>query len=65
MHPIRAFPVLTARRTHAQVDSKHGSINEEAERLLTLLNLFYPMDDSLVPKNSVLREFTGGSVLEY
>ena len=49
----------------AEVRSDKPDINEEAERLLTMLNLFYPLDDTLIPKNSIMREFTGGSVLDY
>lgn len=35
----------------------------EARRLLTFLEWFYPCDASLVPEDSILREFIGGSVL--
>jgi uridine kinase len=36
----------------------------EAKRLLALLSWFQPCPVDLVPNNSILREFTGGSVLE-
>ena len=39
-------------------DSPHAA---EAKRLVTLLSFFEPMDDSLVPRTSILREFIGGS----
>ncbi|HBS60505.1 MAG TPA: nucleoside kinase, partial [Firmicutes bacterium] len=35
----------------------------EAQRLLNLLSYFQPMDMELVPRNSILREFVGGSFL--
>ncbi len=35
----------------------------EAKRLLAFLEWFLPVDPSLVPENSILREFLGGSVL--
>ncbi len=35
----------------------------EARRLLTFLEWFYPADPLLVPEDSILREFIGGSVL--
>jgi uridine kinase len=36
----------------------------EAKRLLTFLDWFLPIDTSLIPDNSILREFVGGSVLQ-
>ncbi|HBX68403.1 MAG TPA: nucleoside kinase [Chloroflexi bacterium] len=36
----------------------------EAKRLLTFLEWFLPMDDSLVPNNSILKEFIGDSGLK-
>jgi uridine kinase len=36
----------------------------EAKRLLTFLRWFYPADASMVPENSILREFVGGQALE-
>jgi uridine kinase len=35
----------------------------EAKRLLTFLNWFEPLAPDLVPDNSILREFVGGSIL--
>lgn len=40
---------------------KKSSTYEEARRLITILNLFVDIEDDLVPKNSLLREFIGGS----
>jgi len=43
----------------------HASIaSVEAQRLLQLLALFLPADADLVPDNSLLREFIGGSIME-
>jgi uridine kinase len=36
----------------------------EAKRLLAFLEWFLPIDDDLIPDNSILREFTGGSILK-
>jgi uridine kinase len=36
----------------------------EAKRLLAFLEWFLPMDADLIPDNSILREFTGGSILQ-
>ncbi len=36
----------------------------EARRLITLLTYFKDMDSSLIPNNSLLREFIGGSIFE-
>jgi uridine kinase len=36
----------------------------EAKRLLAFLEWFLPLDDQLVPDNSILREFIGGSILK-
>ena len=35
----------------------------EAKRLLTFLEWFLPLDTNLIPDNSILREFIGGSIL--
>jgi uridine kinase len=35
----------------------------EAKRLLAFLEWFLPLEDDLVPDNSILREFIGGSIL--
>lgn len=35
----------------------------EAKRLLAFLQWFHPIDPSLIPDNSILREFIGGSIL--
>lgn len=37
----------------------------EAQRLLRLLGHVYNIEDSLVPSNSILREFIGGSIFSY
>jgi uridine kinase len=36
----------------------------ESRRLLALLRWFVPLDAALVPSNSILREFIGGSSLK-
>lgn len=36
----------------------------EAKRLLALLEWFRPIDSDLIPDNSILREFIGGSILK-
>ena len=36
----------------------------EARRLILLLKYFQDMDDTLIPNNSLLREFIGGSIFE-
>jgi uridine kinase len=36
----------------------------EAKRLLAFLQWFQPIDESLIPDNSILREFIGGSILK-
>jgi uridine kinase len=36
----------------------------EAKRLLALLEWFQPIDSDLIPDNSILREFIGGSILK-
>lgn len=37
----------------------------EARRLLAFLDWFLPLDTSLIPTNSIVREFLGGSSLQY
>ncbi|HBT19332.1 MAG TPA: AAA family ATPase [Clostridiaceae bacterium] len=41
--------------------SKESSTYEEAKRLITILRLFEDIEDDMVPTNSLLREFIGGS----
>ncbi len=36
----------------------------EAKRLLAFLEWFLPLDSSLIPDNSIIREFIGGSILK-
>jgi uridine kinase len=36
----------------------------ETKRLLAFLEWFMPVDDELIPDNSILREFVGGSILK-
>jgi uridine kinase len=36
----------------------------EAKRLLAFLEWFTPLDSDLIPDNSILREFVGGSILK-
>jgi uridine kinase len=43
----------------------HGTEEHvEAKRLLAFLDWFLPLDTSLIPDNSILREFIGGSILQ-
>jgi uridine kinase len=43
----------------------HGSSEYiEVKRLLALLEWFLPLDAELIPDNSLLREFLGGSILQ-
>ena len=37
----------------------------EAKRLLALLEWFLPLDADIVPDDSILREFVGGSILKH
>ena len=37
---------------------------DEAKRLLKFLDYFLGMDSEMIPKNSILREFIGGSCLK-
>ena len=42
----------------------HGTPEHvEAKRLLAFLEWFLPLDTDLIPDNSILREFIGGSIL--
>jgi len=36
----------------------------EAKQILALLEWFLPIDTSLIPDNSILLEFMGGSILK-
>jgi len=40
-------------------------VSDEARRLLGLINNFYPLSPEMVPKISCIREFIGGSDLQY
>ncbi|MDZ4121879.1 MAG: nucleoside kinase, partial [Candidatus Cloacimonadaceae bacterium] len=44
---------------------KNSSAQTETKRLIALLNHVKDIPDSLVPFNSILREFTNGSVFKY
>jgi len=47
-------------------DSLHLDAFERADRIAKILRVISPiLDDSLVPSDSVLREFIGGSIYEY
>ena len=37
---------------------------QEAKRLLKFLDYFLPISPELIPKNSIIREFIGGSCLD-
>jgi uridine kinase len=45
--------------------TNYSSYYLEAQRLLRLLGHIYNIEDSLVPSNSILREFIGGSIFNY
>lgn len=45
--------------------SKNSSAYMEANRLLTLLSHIRDIPDALVPYNSIIREFTNGSIFRY
>lgn len=53
-----AVPILM----NIDTESKHFS---EARRLLVILSYFTEVEDEEIPNTSLLREFIGGSVLEY
>lgn len=40
-------------------------VSDEATRLLGLLDSFYPLDSSIVPAKSCIRETVGGSASDY
>jgi uridine kinase len=43
----------------------HGTPeNIETKRLLAFLEWFLPVDTEMIPDNSILREFVGGSILK-
>ena len=44
--------------------SKESPAYPKADSLLRLLSFFEPMGTQLIPENSILREFVGGSSLE-
>ncbi|NLC65837.1 MAG: nucleoside kinase [Clostridium sp.] len=56
---------MSVLKKHTMVElkkiDKKSAVYEEAKRLMTILNLFLDIEDDLVPKNSILREFIGGS----
>lgn len=43
----------------------HSEYYEDARRLLGLLSMFYPISSEYIDKDSVLREFIGGSIYEH
>lgn len=43
---------------------RHGAEYEEAKRLLKFLDYFLGIDSEYIPKNSIIREFIGGSCLK-
>ena len=44
-----------------QAEKEYG----EAKRLSTLLGYFEPINEDIIPNNSIIREFIGGSIFEY
>lgn len=59
------FYELAVLKKHAIIElqkiGKGSRTYEEAKRLITILRLFEDVDDTMVPTNSILREFIGGS----
>ena len=51
-----ALPLLSS------VTKENGEAYANARRLLAFLEFIYPIPSELVPPNSILREFIGGSV---
>lgn len=47
-----------------EIDNTHVEYSE-ARRLIAMLQYFEEMDDTLIPNNSLLREFIGGSIFEH
>ncbi len=45
--------------------SKHSSVYLEAQRLISILDHIHDIQDDLIPYNSILREFTKGSIFKY
>ena len=43
---------------------KNSTVYSEAKRLIDFLKYFKDMDSTLIPNNSLLREFIGGSIFE-
>jgi uridine kinase len=43
----------------------HTEEHVETKRLLTFLDWLLPLDTELIPDNSILREFIGGSILQH
>ena len=58
---------VLAKHAKPLLDKIDKSIPEyaEAKRLSTLLEYFDEIDEKLIPNNSILREFIGGSIFEY
>ena len=63
--PIHA-PFQVDRGRPGRLELRRGGLHErvEADRLLSLLHWFRPSPTDIVPDNSILREFIGGSILE-
>ena len=64
------FIFLSISNTSSKNDAKSKEITNvskefsEAKNLYNLLNYFEDIPDELVPRNSLLREFIGGSIFE-
>ena len=48
----------------AELTQADGPVYATAQRLLDLLSFVKPIDDKVIPNNSILREFIGGSVFK-
>jgi uridine kinase len=56
---------LAAQSSEVHPNCPHmASARVEGRRLLAFLDWFLPYSSDIVPSNSILREFIGGSILE-
>lgn len=63
------FYELSALKPHAERElrkvERTDPVYPEAQRLLKFLSYFLPMDTDVIPNNSLVREFIGGSAFRY
>ncbi len=64
-HWYTSFPALKPLAEPILRQVPHGTPEYiEAKRLLAFLEWFLPLEMDLIPDNSILREFVGGSILK-